>query len=191
MKNSKLLGRTLNTASATVFTRFFAGFVVVPRQNGNILNAQVMQLMRNIKPCSAWPAPMTPATSCFPSGATNIWRNHSRPSREVDTLRTKHSFSKIIDSHTRAKFRQRPAPTSSTHPQRLKISSTMNGTDRKNHSVSVGAKSTSELSLHRLRRKPVQGYLTLLKTDLRHFLKCGILARGFLRRCAAAPMRNW
>jgi len=43
------LGRTPNTASATPFTRFLQDLSLSHGKNGNILNAQVMQLMGNIK----------------------------------------------------------------------------------------------------------------------------------------------
>lgn len=93
-----------------------------------------------------------------------------------------------------------PAPNSTkrtcanqlNNTQRLKISSTMNGTDRKKPLCIGWCKNTSELSLHRLRQKPVQGYLTLLKTNLRHFLNVAFWPMGsYACVVPAAPMRNW
>ena len=115
---------------------------------------------------------MTPTTSGFSIEATNIWRNHSRPSPEVDTLRTKTFVLKDhVDSHTPAPNSTKRTCANQLNTQRLKISSTMNGIDRKKLLCIGWCKSTSEFSLHRLRRKPVQGCLTLLKTNLRHFLR--------------------
>jgi ribosomal protein S27E len=60
----------------------------------------------------------------------------------------------------------------------------MNGTDRRKPPFIGWCKSTSKLSLHRLRLKPDRGCPTLSKTNSMHFL-CGILAHGFLRRRCA------
>jgi len=51
------------------------------------------------------------------------------------------------------------------------------------------AQEHTELSLHKLRRKPVQGYLTWLKTNLRHFVAFWPID-SYAHVVQAAPMRN-
>jgi len=76
--------------------------------------------------------------------------------------------------------------------QRLKISSTMNGTDRKKPLCIGWCKRTSELSLHKLKLKPDQDCPVLLKTNLRHFLNVAFWPMGsYACVVPISPMKNW
>jgi hypothetical protein len=91
-----------------------------------------------------------------------------------------------------------PAPNSTKrtcanqlNTQRLKISSTMNDTDRKKPFCINWCKKMSKPFLHKLKPKLGRGYPILLKTNLKHFLNVAFWPMGsYACVVPTAPMRN-